>query len=76
MLAAAVLALGLCSAGCLGPNKWWEGLHEWNKTVTDSDVANELIFLGMTIIPVYAVTYLIDIVVLNTIDYWSNGEGE
>jgi hypothetical protein len=44
--------------------------------VTDSDVANELIFLGMTIIPIYGITYLIDIVVLNTIDYWSNGDGK
>jgi len=75
MLAAAVLALGLCSASCLGPNKWFNGLHEWNKTVTESDVGNELIFLGLTIIPVYAVAYLVDIVVLNTVDYWSNGDG-
>jgi len=35
------------------------------------DWADELIFLGMTIIPVYGVASLVDIVVLNTIDYWS-----
>jgi len=68
-LACAVLALGATS--CLGPNNASNSLRNWNATVTDMDWADELIFLGMTIIPVYGVANLVDVVVLNTIDYWS-----
>ena len=32
---------------------------------------NELVFLGCTIIPVYGVAYWIDIIILNTVEYWS-----
>jgi hypothetical protein len=64
-------ALALITTGCLGPNRAFNGVHEWNKTVSDEDAVNELVFLACTIIPVYSVAYLIDIVVLNTIEYWS-----
>jgi hypothetical protein len=71
ILGAALAGLATFSTGCLGPNRAFNRVHEWNMEVTDSDVANELIFLGCTIIPVYGVAYLVDIVVLNTIEYWS-----
>lgn len=69
--------LGLALAGsltftsCLGPNKLFNDLHEWNGQVSEQDWVNEIVFLGFTILPVYSIAYLIDIVVLNTIDYWS-----
>jgi hypothetical protein len=40
--------------------------------VSDNDMVNELVFVGLVIIPVYEVAWLVDIIVLNTIDYWSN----
>ena len=70
-LAAAVLSLALFSTSCIGPNKLFNGLNEWNQSVTETDWVNELIFVGFHIIPVYGVTYFVDIVVMNTIDYWS-----
>jgi hypothetical protein len=71
LLGAALAGLTMTSTGCLGPNKLFNDLHEWNYQVSDNDAVNELVFLGMTIIPVYAVAYLVDIVVLNTVEYWS-----
>ncbi len=68
-LLAAVLSLGLFSS-CLGPNKLFNGLHEWNKEATDNRWANEGIFLVLNIIPVYGVAYLVDIVILNSIEWW------
>ncbi len=68
-LACAVLALGATS--CLGPNNASNSLRNWNATVTDQDFLDEIIFLGLNIIPVYGVVALIDVVVLNTVDYWS-----
>jgi hypothetical protein len=38
----------------------------------ENDMVNELVILGITIIPIYSLAYLADIIVLNTIDYWSN----
>ena len=69
-LVAAVLSLGLFSS-CLGPDRLWNKLHDWNTKATDNRWANEGIFLGLTIIPVYGVCYAIDIVVLNSIEWWS-----
>jgi hypothetical protein len=75
-LIASVLSLGLFSA-CLGPNKYWNKLHDWNMSVSENRWANEGIFLVFTIIPVYGITYLADIVIFNSIEWWSKkGEGE
>jgi hypothetical protein len=69
-LIAAVVALGLFSS-CLGPNKLWNKLHDWNTSVTDQRWANEGIFLVLNIIPVYGVSYAVDIIVLNSIEWWT-----
>lgn len=66
----AVLALGLTTTSCLGPNNAWENLHQWNRTVTDSKWANEGIFLVLTIIPVYGLFYLGDIIIFNSLEFW------
>ena len=68
-LACAALALGATS--CLGPNNAFNSLHNWNATVTEYDWANEVIYLGLNVIPVYGVAHLADVLVLNTIQYWS-----
>jgi hypothetical protein len=46
----AVLALGLVSTSCLGPNNAWENLHKWNRTMSDSKWANEGVFILLTVI--------------------------
>lgn len=71
VLAAAVLALAAGASGCLGPNKLFNSVHEWNEEATDQDWVNEVVFLGFHLIPVYHLSYLLDIVVLNTIEYWT-----
>ena len=75
ILIASVLSLGLFSA-CLGPNKYWNKLHDWNMGVSENRWANEGIFLVFTIIPVYGITYLADIVIFNSIEWWSKDEGK
>ena len=71
LLGAALAGLTLTTTGCLGPNRAFNGVHEWNMEVSDEDWINEIVFLGFHIIPVYGVAYLADIIVLNTIEYWS-----
>lgn len=71
ILGTALAGLALFSTGCLGPNRAFNGVHEWNMGVSDNDVVNEVVFLGCHIVPVYSVAYFVDVVLLNTIEYWS-----
>jgi hypothetical protein len=48
----------------------WNGLKDWNQGVGDKFV-NELVFIALHIVPVYEIAYLADLVVLNTIEFWS-----
>lgn len=68
---AAALALGLSSASCLGPNAAHNSVRNWNANLDAHDAVKELVFLGFNIIPVYGVAYFADVVVLNTIAYWT-----
>lgn len=68
-LAACLLAL-VVSGGCVGPFNAFRTLNNWNAKATDNDVVNELIFLGLWILPVYQIVALSDLVVFNTIDYF------
>ena len=71
LMTAATLTLALSATGCLGPNKTFRGLQEWNQEVSDKDWVNEVVFIGFHIIPVYELVYLFDVVALNTIEYWT-----
>ncbi|MCZ6598941.1 MAG: DUF3332 family protein [Planctomycetota bacterium] len=67
-LLAAVLSLCLFTSGCLGPDRLFNDLHEWNGEVSEQDWVNEVVFV--VCLPVYGIAYMVDIVVMNTIDYW------
>lgn len=55
---------------CIGSFKLTNKLLSWNKTIGDKFV-NELVFLVFWILPVYEVSSLADLIVLNTIEFWS-----
>ena len=71
LLGAALAGITLFSAGCLGPNRAFNGVHEWNQNVSDQDWVNEAVFLACTILPVYGLAYWLDIIILNTVEYWT-----
>jgi hypothetical protein len=71
LLLPALVATALLCTSCLGPNKTFISLGKWNDTATDYKWANEAIFIGLWIVPVYEVCYLGDVVILNSIDFWS-----
>lgn len=68
---AAVLATTLMTSGCLGANHAFEGIRDWNRTATGNKWGNEAIFLGLSIVPVYAFAYLGDVLVFNTMEFWT-----
>jgi len=70
IVALALLASLTCTS-CLGPDRAYNSIKNWNADVTDHDWANELIFLGLNIIPVYPIALFGDIVIFNTLGYWT-----
>ena len=70
-LTALALTAGLFAASCMGPNAAFNGLKDWNQDFTDKDWVNECVFVGLHLIPVYELAYLVDIIGLNTVEYWS-----
>ena len=73
-LTLAALTLGLSTVGCIGDKNTFclfNGVLKWNKTASDEIWINELIFLGLCIIPVYPICLFADSLVFNSIDFWT-----
>ncbi len=69
---AAVLAVCSCMmfSSCIGSFKLTNKLLTWNNSIGNKFV-NELVFFAFWILPVYEVSGLADILVLNSIEFWS-----
>lgn len=55
---------------CIGSFALTSKLLSWNKSI-GSKIVNELVFIGFWILPVYEVSALADILVINSIEFWS-----
>ncbi len=64
------LAASMMLPSCIGSFTLTNKLLSWNKTVGDKFI-NELVFFAFWIVPVYEVAALADVVVLNSIEFWS-----
>lgn len=70
-LVATALTLGLTCSSCLGPDNLYHSVKNWNANLSDQDWVNEVVFLGLVIIPVYPLAMAGDVLICNTIGYWS-----
>lgn len=64
------LAGSMMFTSCIGSFSLTNKLMDWNKTI-GSKFVNELVFVAFWIIPVYEVSALADILVINSIEFWS-----
>jgi len=68
------LILAICgsmlTSSCIGNFALTNKLLTWNKTIGKKFV-NELVFFAFWILPVYEVSALADLLVLNSIEFWS-----
>lgn len=60
----------LLTTSCIGSFGLSNKLLSWNKQVGNKFV-NELVFFSFWILPVYEVSLLADVLVLNSIEFWS-----
>lgn len=69
---AAVLIAGtsLVFTSCIGSFGLTNKVISWNRNI-GSKFVNELVFLAFWILPVYEVTALADVLVINSIEFWS-----
>ncbi|WP_302062895.1 DUF3332 domain-containing protein, partial [uncultured Duncaniella sp.] len=55
---------------CIGSFALTNKLLSWNRSI-GSKIVNELVFIGFWILPVYEVSALADVLVINSIEFWS-----
>lgn len=67
---AAALAVGLLTTSCFGPFNATRRVYHWNDTVTSDKWAEEGLFLLITIIPVYGLAFVGDVLLFNSIEFW------
>ena len=64
------LASTLFLSSCLGSFALTQKCYNWNQSIGDKWI-NELVFIGLNIIPVYDICLFVDAVVLNSIEFWT-----
>ena len=64
------IAASLSLSSCIGSFQLTNKVLSWNKQVGGKFV-NELVFVAFWILPVYEITGLADLLVLNSIEFWS-----
>ena len=68
-VSAVLLAATLLTSSCVGSFSLFNKLAGWNKGATGNKFLNELIFILIS--PAYAVCSVADVLVLNTIEFWT-----
>ena len=72
-LAASALAACMALGGCIGNFKLTGAVYKKNRSL-ENRWAQEGIFLCLVIVPVYEVTLIADLLVMNAIDFFSGPE--
>ena len=72
LIVATVVALSasMMMQSCIGSFALFNKVKNWNEHVGDKFV-NELVFVAMWILPVYEFSFVADLFILNTIEFWS-----
>lgn len=65
-----VLMGTMLTTSCIGSFTLTNKLLAWNKQISNKFV-NELVFIAFWILPVYEVSAVADVLVLNSIEFWS-----
>ena len=71
VLSVATLCLLISQSACFGSFNLTKTIYEWNDSVTQNKFVKTLIFYGLSIIPVYAIGVMVDVIILNLIEFWS-----
>lgn len=70
LLLASMVAGSVLFSSCIGSFSLTNKLLTWNNSI-DSKFVNELVFIAFWIVPVYEISAIADVLVLNSIEFWS-----
>lgn len=70
LLMAITMASSVLLSSCIGSFGLTNKLLDWNRNI-DSKFVNELVFIAFWIVPVYEISAIADVLVLNSIEFWS-----
>lgn len=70
MATVVALSASMMMQSCIGSFALFNKVKRWNDQV-DNKFVNELIFVAMWILPVYELSFAADLLILNSIEFWS-----
>ena len=70
VVAVVALSASMMMQSCIGSFALYNKVKNWNDHVGDKFV-NELVFVAMWILPVYELSFVADLFILNSIEFWS-----
>lgn len=70
-LTMAALTVAALSTGCIGKFRLTHKVLDWNKTVHEEEWVQEVIFLAGHIVPAYPLSIFADLIVFNSIEWWT-----
>lgn len=65
-----IATMAMMSVGCYGSFNLTKKVYNWNGSMEGKWV-QELVFLALVIVPVYSIAGMIDVVILNLIEFWT-----
>ncbi len=68
-----VATMAIMSVGCYGSFNLTKKVYNWNGSLGNKWVV-ELVFLVCYIVPVYGIAAFIDVVILNSIEFWTGNK--
>jgi len=69
-----LLVLGLAPlalTGCFGSFAAWHKVKDFNEEASENKWMQELLFLVLFFIPVYGIAMLLDVLIINSIEFWT-----
>ena len=61
----------ITQSACFGSFELVKKIYNWNDSVSDSEFVKTILFYVLSIIPVYAIGAIVDVVIFNLIEFWS-----
>lgn len=66
-----LLSGSMLFTSCVGSFRLTGRLLAWNKSVDNKKIVQELVFVAFCIVPVYEISLIADLFILNSIEFWS-----
>ncbi len=71
MTVSAILAASVMFSSCIGSHPLFHKVSEMNQNISGNKWINEIVYFAMWVIPVYELSLLGDVLIFNSIEFWT-----